>query len=475
MAQAELEKAKAKFEAPEEASCNDAAAICVRLNNVAAVELMLAVLRTWDDRGSGYLPQPHYRDVVWGALGKITDPYARKRVETELASNKQSAWTRQWCAELLGIYGDADFGDSLLKALNDREVGIARAAALALGKCKYQPALKALLTAARDKDYILRTNALDSLMLIDPTANKPVLLKSLKDKDGGVRCALLAIAARTLPDDAESLSTAAITDEDWRVRMQAADNFATIRTKSSVDALIKLLGDGRPAVAARAMRRLQELTGQKHLSRGTWEAWWRDNRETFAFPDAAAKAEPRGGSTVAYHGVELASDRVAFLIDVSAAMNETLKSKSSSKQSAALEELEVVLTKLQGRLSFNIFCYAEDTRAFGEKGPVELSARAQKKALEFVQETPQGDKKDIWRALTAVLEDPELDTAFLLSSGEPDIGTYVHWNRVTWQLADLNRFHKVTFHTIAYTDNDWFQQQLEKIAEVTGGEFRVFE
>jgi hypothetical protein len=51
----------------------------------------------------------------------------------------------------------------------------------------------------------------------------------------------------------------------------------------------------------------------------------------------------------------------------------------------------------------------------------------------------------------------------------------VHWNRVTWHLADLNRFHKVVVHTIAYSDNQWFRDQLEKIAEVTGGEFRWFE
>ena len=56
-----------------------------------------------------------------------------------------------------------------------------------------------------------------------------------------------------------------------------------------------------------------------------------------------------------------------------------------------------------------------------------------------------------------------------------DVGEYVHWNRVTYQLKEINRFHKVIFHTIAYSDNKWYRDQLEKIAEATGGDFAWFE
>lgn len=471
----ELDTARAKFNEAPEGTCREATEICVRLNNVAAVELMLDVLRTWENRGANYLSQGHYRDVVWDGLGRITDLYARKRVEAEMKTNKRSAWTRQWCAELLGIYKDAEFGDSLLKALGDDDIGVQRAAALSLGKCKFTPAVKALTNKVGDKDYILRTNALDALMRIDADAHAELLKRGLKDKDGGVRCALLAVAAQTLPAQCEALSTAAMTDTDWRPRLQAVDNLGAIRTKTSVDVLVRALDDGRPTVVDRAVRRLQSLTGQRFRGRDQWTAWWAANRETFAFAEGQNPTSSEESNTVSYHGVNLASDRVAFMIDVSSAMGETLTSKSMSKASAAHAELAEVFEKLQGRLTFNVFCYAETTRVFEDKGAVELTARNKKKALEFVEEAPRGRQKDIWAAIEAVLEDPELDTAFLLSSGEPDIGTYVHWNRVTWHLADLNRFRKVTFHAIAYTDSNWYRQQLEKIAEVTGGEFRHFE
>jgi hypothetical protein len=74
-----------------------------------------------------------------------------------------------------------------------------------------------------------------------------------------------------------------------------------------------------------------------------------------------------------------------------------------------------------------------------------------------------------------VLDDPTIDTAYLLSSGEPGVGTYVHWNRVTQHLKERNRFRKLRVHAIAYSDNAGYRAQLERIADATGGEFRWFE
>ncbi len=471
----ELDQARSKYGLAPERECTEATEICVRLNNVEAVELMLSVLRMWENRGGNFLPQAHYRDVVWGGLVRITDPYARRRVAVELAESK-SEWVRQWCVEVLGEYKDANFGEPANKALRDREVGVQRAAARACGKMKFEGAQKALVGLVGDKDEILRANAVEALCRIDPAAHRAALVKALKDKDGGVRCALLAAAAECYPGEHEAWSTAALADADWRPRMQAVDNLGGVRTKTAVDALVRALGDGRPAVAARAIARLQELTREKHRSKATWEAWWRDNRETFTFPEGAAPAGGDDGPrTVAYHGVQVNSDHTAFLIDKSEAMNGALKSASSSKAVAAQKELEAVLEKLEGQLTYNVFTYAENVNVFEEKGPVELTAKSRKRALEFVEKAPRGRSKDIWKLLEQVISDPDLDTAFLLSSGEPDIGTYVHWNRVTWHLRELNRFHKVVVHTIVYSDSDWYRQQLEKISEVTGGEHRAFD
>jgi hypothetical protein len=258
--------------------------------------------------------------------------------------------------------------------------------------------------------------------------------------------------------------------------MQAVELLGAVKTKTAVDALLAALDDGRPAVAARARESLEASTGQHQLNADAWRRWWADARATFAFPEGGAKAAGDGAdrSTATYYGIRLESDHAAFLIDKSAAMKETLTSRSKSKDEAALEELAQVLGALHGRLTFNVFVYNASVDPF-EKVAIDLTEKTAKRALGFVQGHGIGGAKDIWQVLEAVLADDTIDTAYLLSSGEPDIGTYVHWNRVTLHLKEANRFRKLRIHTVAYSGNQWFRDQLEKIAEATGGEFRWFE
>ena len=466
------EARKLLWESPE-GSCVQGAGLCVQMNSPESVELLLEVLRTTADRG---LAAAHYRDVVWGALQEITDLYARRVVEKELKENKKSAWVRQWCAETLGLYGLHDYGPSLTVALKDKEDDVRAAAARAIGRIGYKPAQKNLEKASRSRNPLVRANAVEALALIDPELNERAYLKGLEDKDGGVRCALTATALVAYPDEAEALSASMMEDEDWRPRMQAVDNLAEIKTKTSVDTLIAALEDGRPAVAARAIQSLQLLTHERHTRADQWTRWWAANRATFEFPEGRADLHREsGGDTVStFNGIRLESDHVAFLMDKSQAMDERLNSRGKSKDEAAHEELTQVLSNLEGRLTFNVFCYALQVRPYSDES-VKLTKPTSKKALAFHEKAPISGRKDIWAVLIAVLEDPELDTAYLLSSGEPDTGTYVHWNRVTYQLKELNRFHKVVFHSIAYSDNKWYRDQLEKIADATGGQFEWFE
>src|SRR5690606_16863852 len=130
--------------------------------------------------------------------------------------------------------------------------------------------------------------------------------------------------------------------------------------------LIGALDDGRPTVAARALRELQELTGQPITQRDVWVKWWADNRATFAFPEKRGVAK-RDGGTVAYNGVPVESDHVAFLIDKSVMMRARLTSKSTTKEEAANAELQQVLEKLDNKITFNVLAYDVEVRALFKK------------------------------------------------------------------------------------------------------------
>ena len=79
----------------------------------------------------------------------------------------------------------------------------------------------------------------------------------------------------------------------------------------------------------------------------------------------------------------------------------------------------------------------------------------------------------MWLALEQVVSDPDIDTVYLISSGEADSGLYVHGNRIGRHLADLNRFHQTTVHAICYGETEWDQSHVEAVAKATGGTFRV--
>ena len=471
-----LEQAAELLKADPEGDARRGADLCVQVNDQDAATLLLEQLDGMThNRG---LAPGHYRDVSWDALVRITDHYARLRVQTELQKNRQNAWTRMWCAELLGIYGEEDWGESLTKALKDKDIWVKRAAARSLGQIGFEEALFQLGKLAKHKDDRLRADVLEAMARIDPAKHGDALVKAIsKDRDAGVRCALLAAARDLLPDDYERLSAEALSDDDWRPRLQAVDNLGSTRTKTAIDRLIEALEDGRPTVGVRAMAHLRALTHQPHTRPEQWQRWWRDNRDTFTFPEGEAVAAPKTGEgdTVAvYNGLRVTSDHVAFLIDKSHAMGEPLKSQGTSKEQAARDQLEQVLGALPEGVLFNVYTYELDHEAYAKK-PEELDAKQAKKALEFVDKQSRRGAKDIWQILETVVSDPGIDTIYLLSSGEPDTGLYVHWSRVTRHLKDLNRFHKVTVHTVAYSDNQWHKDQLEKISEATGGEFRSFE
>jgi HEAT repeat protein len=476
------------------------------LGSPAAVEVLLGFLDSTERANFA----PHRRDIAWEGLELVSDAYGQGRVAEELRKNRGNAWMREWCAEALGHYGDPAHGPVLVKALTDPELEVQRAAARALGRMGFAGGESALETHVRSKDALLRALAMETLARADAPRRKAEFLQWMTDEDGGVRCLLLGAAPAIYPELAGGASAAALADPDWRVRVQALENLESVREKPSVVALVDALDDLRPAVVSRAMRALETLTLREFREPAHWRTWWRDRGADFEVPPPPAESpagkpepgdlgDPAGGAgdppprpppsepqqpegghgadstwVAVYNEIRVESDHVAFLVDRSGSMSEQLESRGTTKSAAAETELAQVLDALPDGTLVDFHCYADEVESLA-KEPAALTPKLRAKALKFVESQPLRGSKDIWAVLQTVLADPEIDTAFLLSSGEPEVGEYVHWNRVTMHLRELNRARKLTVHTIAYSDSKWYRDQLEEIAKVTGGEFRAFE
>ncbi len=461
-----LKEAETLLDGTGEASIRNGAMLCLEVNSANAMEKLLDVLNG---------ENPHRRDIVWEAIPKFTDPYARRRVELELKTNTKNDPVRQWCCEAIGIFGEKDFAATVERCLTDDDEGVRAAAAAALGKLALSRSFDKVSKLGNDKDPFVRAAAIEAAARCQPEKAHEMLLHGLADPDGGVRCALLGVLPLLDSSNCETLSAYALTDTDWRPRFQAVENLAAIKTKSAVDSLILATGDGRPRVARRAHEALRTLSGLQYDVKQQWDDWWKANRETFDFAaGVVVKEGAKGNSQVTYNGIEVTSDHVAFVIDTSGDMSRDAKN-GTKKDDLARKELTATLEKLIGTgFTFNLHTYGQKFQSF-EKAPVLLDKKSMKRALDFAQAQSLAGNKAIWDVLVRVISDPTIDTIYLLSSGEPEVGLYVHWNRVTEHLVELNRHHKVVIHTIAYTDSKWYQEQLVEIAKSTGGTFIVHE
>jgi hypothetical protein len=459
---ADLAKAK-QLLTGNEGSVTEGANLCLKLNSAASMALLLDVLRA---------EQPHMRDIVWDVIPKFTDAYARQAVAAELRGNGRNRPMREWCAQALGEFGVADFLGTLKTQLTSTDDSVRAAAARAIGRIKDPAAAASLKDRLHDTDAYVRAEAVEALARVSRTDGKGPLWEALRDADAGVRCAVLGVVPELYPDLAEETAATALTDADWRPRMQAVENLCAARTKTAIDALVRATGDGRPVVAAKAVGWLQGVTTLKFTERTQWETWWKANRETFKFPEAtgsAAPADDKGRTFAAFNGLEVTSDHVAFVIDKSSDMLRSLKN-GKTKDATAFAELDATLSHLAPGVVFDVVTYGAKVQSFAKK-PSAFDPKTRAAALKFVAAVPCDGRKDIWAVLEEVVRDGTIDTVYLLSSGEPETGLYVHWNRVCDHLVRLNRHFKVVVHGVSYTDSAWFRSQIEHIALATGGKF----
>jgi HEAT repeat protein len=464
----DLEEAKKKLLAPDEANVKGGAAICLEANSPESAQLLLRTL-------SG--AQPHMRDIAFEFLEKFSNPYAIAVIENACSNDKDEN-IRAWCADLLGAYAGKARLEPLYRALQETNPDVKASAARALGRLKVKEAAPKLAPLKSHPNALVRTNATIAWAICDVKSNGKAFT-AINERDAGVRTALLGALLDIAPELVVEKSTARITDPDWRVRLQAVQNLKTSKTKESAAALVISAGDNRRAIANVAEAALIQWTGKKFHGGPAWKTWWEAEGEKFEFPSNAVNTPgaPAAGETGVFFGLPIDSDHVAFLIDRGATMANASPSGGGTKMQEVLGELEKTLKSLPSGTKFNVLAYNTSTTAWNTKAQA-LNEKTAKAALDFLRAQSLAGRKDIWAALLAAIEDSDIDTIYLMSDGEPEDGLYVHYNRVVDHLKRVNLLRKVVIHTVHVSDpswsagtTEWYRSQLREIANGTGGKY----
>jgi hypothetical protein len=184
-----------------------------------------------------------------------------------------------------------------------------------------------------------------------------------------------------------------------------------------------------------------------------------------------------------YHGLELRSKRVAFVLDMSRSM------EWNNRVGEAKEELIRLLDALDASVEFNIITFAGTARVWSRNGVLPAASDNVTAAKRFVRRARIGsDGTNTLGALAAALADEEVECIYFLSDGHPTVGRTTDSEKILNLVQRFKQGRHVTIHTIAYIKGDppreWRHtvphksrliDLMRRLAEQNSGQFVVFD
>ncbi len=385
----------------------------------------------------------------------LADDKLRKKVRAQI--DDKDVEVRQLAIRLLGEARDVEVAADLDKVLakskerGDLPVVVAALTAIRAGEEGWR---KKLLEFAAGADRDLRNGALQSLSAAPQAADLPLYRQALTHADWSTR--LIALAAIEKLRDRDSVG-------DVVAQMQKEDG----RTQAEFGAA------------------LFRLTGELHeTDAATWKKWWEGPGRSLPLISAAdlekkvAERERKRlkQTTVArFFGVKIDSHKVTFVVDISGSMAEQLQStitdgRPATRMDVVKRELVKAIEALEAGAWFNVVTFNAAVAPW-KPALTPLTDKSRAEAIDYVEHLGSRGGTNIYDALEAVFLDPEVDTVFLLTDGEPSAGAVTDLQRIREHLARWNSTRHVKLHCIG-VGGDF--PLLEWLALDAGGTYTKF-
>jgi HEAT repeat protein len=454
---------KKQVKDPDSFKRSDAARALAKDGSPAAAKLLVELL---SDKN------PYVRDHTVGACAKLRD--ADSIAVIAKAARTKDVRLRADIAEALGGTNDDAALDALEKLVTgDREPGVRAAALDALWGYRESERVNEIATrAAQDDDASVRASAVEAVGRMRGASAADVAIAALDDADEGVRCvARMELRFVAKGRAVEDLAVAAA-DPGWRTRAQAVENAWALRDATSMDTLCTLVGDERLRVAASAQAALIGLTGKEFgRDADVWRSWWEANKDGWQAPDepqlGVAPADSDEGTRAVYHGLEILSDHVVFVLDASGSMREKLG--TGTRWDYARKELETALAALPDGTLVNVIVFQEQARAAFD-APKPLGKKTRRDLSSFARKTTPGDAGNLLAGMLAALDQGDTDTVYLLSDGAPSFGDMVLKSRVRSAIRAQNRMRKFVINGIGLgAEKSTERSFLQGLARDSGG------
>jgi hypothetical protein len=280
----------------------------------------------------------------------------------------------------------------------------------------------------------------------------------------------------------------ALQHADWTTRLIAIKGLEALRDKRAVPALINVLAreEGRMKVAtADALWSLTAKVFEDNVSR--WQTWWDKEGNAFSVisqDDLKAAAKERElrrlrqttVATAKFFGIRIVSHRVIFIIDTSGSMVEPVPGHKIGKRVAtrieiAKRELLQCIDNLEPNALFNIFAFSSGLDRWVPKSLGVTSGHTRDKARVWVERLGAGGGTNLYDSIQIAFGDPDVDTIFIMSDGEPTVGEVIDQHRIRENVKFWNKNRGIKLHTIAVGGS---LEVLEWLAKDSGGRYVMF-
>lgn len=321
------------------------------------------------------------------------------------------------------------------------------------------------------KDALDLATGLHELLARDPTWQND-LLKLARSSEPQVRTVGLSLLREMDSDAAIEIAQKSLGSKHWELRAAAIRYLTSFRVVSSIPLLIARFDKEEGRLATEIANALFVHTGTRCFKKSEWRAWWSKSKVGFALPHPdSVKAGLGGlaGQTSAYFGIPLVSKRVAFLIDVSGSMGARIQAVGTDRKrrriDGAKRELTKALTAMPEEHHVNVIAYNQAVRAQW-KELREATEDNREQIVATVKKLRIGGGTNIYGALERAFMDPNVDTIYLLTDGEPSAGEVVLPDDIADEVRRWNRLRQIVIHTIGFGIDSAL---LKRLAEESGG------
>ncbi|MGE3171482.1 MAG: HEAT repeat domain-containing protein [Planctomycetota bacterium] len=298
----------------------------------------------------------------------------------------------------------------------------------------------------------------------------------LSASDPEVRTTALALLVELELGDAIAPARDALASDHWPLRAAAYRYLTRFREVASIPALIARWDQEDGQLRVLLADALFAHTGVRCWQRSDWESWWREHGEAHALPaPASVQAAPspdaaRGGSTVAtYYGIPLTSKRAIFLVDTSGSMRDRLGTDANrTRLDEAKRQLRITVEQMPEEVEFNVMLYEGAVTPCFDR--LRRAAKETKeRVLARVDAVEVGwSGTNIHAALEAAFADPDVDTIYLLTDGQPTVGTVVDPAAIADQVRRWNLSRQITVHGVSLGEKSAL---LRRLADESGGQY----